>query len=213
MTEIEKKFSLLPISFYGLSWDCHRLNAKDTYPSLTTHLLPSTNHLCDEESFAKVAMGWNDEGIGLTLSINQPFKKSFFPDISKGDSVEIFIDTRDIKTSGFNTRFCHHFFFLPEPFEGQVAGEITHFRTEDSHELCDPQLLSCRSSLGAKSYTMSIFIPKECLHGYDCVQFDRLGFNYRLNRAGGKSQHFSVSTEEFPVEQQPALWSSVRLVK
>jgi len=213
MPEIEKKFSLLPISFYGLSWDCPHLKNKDLRPSFTTHLIPNTGHLCDEETFAKVAMGWREDGLTFNVLIGRPFKKTFFPEISKGDSLEIFIDTRDIKTSGFNTRFCHHFFFLPEPFEGLTAAEITHFRTEDKHELCDPKLLVCQPHLGQKNYSMNIFIPKECLHGYDYAQFDRLGFTYRLNRLGGKPQHFSVSSHEFPLEQQPSLWSSIKLVK
>lgn len=212
MSEIEKKFALLPISFYSLSYQCHHLKNKSVKPS-SSHLLPSTAHLCDEEAFAKVSMGWHEDGITFYFSIDSPIKKISFPEVSKGDSVEIFIDTRDIKTSGFNTRFCHHFFFLPEPFEGQSAGEITHFRTEDSHELCDPHLLSCQMVKGNKSYAMHIFIPKECLHGYDSLQFNRLGFNYRINRAGGKPQHFSVSSKEFPIEQQPSLWSSVSLIE
>jgi len=213
MSEIEKIFSLLPVSFFGLSIDCHHLSTKNSRPSLTQHLLPSTHQICNEETFAKVAMGWNEDGIGLTIAFEQPFKKSFFPEVNKGDSVEIFIDTRDVKTSGFNTRFCHHFFFLPEPFEGQSAGEMTHFRTEDSHELCDARLLGCQATFSPKNYSMNIFIPRECLHGYDRAQFDRLGFTYRINRLGGKSQHFSASSNEFSIEQQPSLWSSVRLVE
>jgi hypothetical protein len=123
------------------------------------------------------------------------------------------IDTRDVKTAGFNTRFCHHFFFLSEPVEGLVAGEITRFRTEDTHELCDPQDLKVISSRKKNSYTMNLFIPGSCLYGYDPDQFNRLGFTYRLNRAHGFPQHFSVVSEDYQIEQQPSLWSSLRLIK
>jgi hypothetical protein len=145
--------------------------------------------------------------------VSQAFQRVTYPDIARGDSVELFFDTRDVKTSGFNTRFCHHFFFLPEAVDGHQAGEITRFRTEDIHELCDPKELKVKSQLKSNSYQMQIFIPAHCLHGYDSEQFDRLGFTYRINRPDGPSQHFSVVTDDYQVEQQPSLWSSVRLVK
>ena len=60
---------------------------------------------------------------------------------------------------------------------------------------------------------LQIFIPAECLHGYDPEQFDRLGFSYRINRYALPPQHFSVVTKEYQIEQQPSLWSHMRLVK
>lgn len=207
----EYDFSLHPISFFGLSCNCLPLKDKDKAPSLTTHVLPNTGNLCHEFSFAKVAIGWHDEGLGFQILVNQAYTKSFFPEVQKGDSIELFIDTRDLKSAGFNTRFCHHFYFLPQVVDDHLAGEITHFRTEDSHPLCDPSLLFCQTKLASNNYTMKIFIPKECLHGYDQSQFDRLGFTYRINRVSGESQHFSVVSKEFPIDQQPSLWSSIKL--
>lgn len=60
---------------------------------------------------------------------------------------------------------------------------------------------------------MKIFIPSQCLYGYDPKQFDRLGFTYRINRAGGQPQHFSVISQEYQIDQQPSLWGSIKLVK
>lgn len=211
--EEENSFSLNPLSFFTLSWDCRRLKNKETFPSLTNDLLPSLHPLSSEYQFAKVAMGWHEEGIGLQVKVNQRFIKSVFPEVQKGDSVEIFIDTRDLKSAGFNTRFCHHFVFLPQAVESHLAAEVTHFRTEDSHSLCEPHLLKCQTKLEADGYNMKIFIPSECLHGYDRLQFDRIGFTYRINRASGEAQHFSVLSSEFPIDQQPSLWSSMRLVE
>jgi hypothetical protein len=58
---------------------------------------------------------------------------------------------------------------------------------------------------------MKIFIPSQALYGYDVKQFDRLGFTYRINRTGGKPQHFSVNSQDYQIEQQPSLWSSISL--
>lgn len=208
---------LTPINFFQISADCPYLPlTKEGFPHMTPKqaqymLLPDTSQLCAEESFAQVSLGWNQEGLEACVRVSYPFERAYYPDVFRGDSVELFIDTRDVKTSGFNTRFCHHFFFLAEAIEGHLAGEITRFRTEDAHPLCEPNDLKVKSFLKPSSHTLNIFIPSHCLYGYDPDQFDRLGFSYRINRADGFPQHFTVVSEDFPIEQQPSLWGSLKL--
>ena len=101
------------------------------------YLLADTSALCSEESFAEVAMGWHQQGLEIYVRIDEPFRQAHYPEVDRGDSIEVFVDTRDVKTASFNTRFCHHFFFLAEGIEGHFAGEMTRFRTEDVHPLCD----------------------------------------------------------------------------
>jgi hypothetical protein len=210
----EDGFSLTPINFFPIGVDCRHI--KSPFPQInekSAYLLPSTAELCDEKSFGKVYMGWNREGIELQVVVDQPVQECFYPDVSRGDGVELFFDTRDVKTSGYNTRFCHHFFFLPEAVDGHQAGELTRFRTEDVHELCDPNELKVKSKTSPRGYSLQIFIPSHCLYGYDPDQFARMGFTYRLNRYRDDPQHFSAVSEEYQIEQQPSLWSSVQLVK
>lgn len=207
-------FSLSPINFFQITADCHEL--KKDFPSLSKvkgeqYALPSTSALTNEETFATVFMGHSKNGIELFIVVEKPVTGCYYPDITKGDSVELFFDTRDVKTSGFNTKFCHHFFFLPEAVDGVMAGEITKFRTDDAHELCDPADLKLNVKKSSKGYSLEIFIPKQCLHGYDPDQFDKLGFTYRINREGDVPQHFSSITAEYQIEQQPSLWSSLKL--
>ena len=206
-----QSFSLNPVNFFALSCDCQHLAKREQAPSFAVHELPSTHTLTHEVSFAKVAMGWHEEGIALHIQVNRPASRSAYPASEQGDGIEFFFDTRDVKTSGFNTRFCHHFFFLPQAVEGVSKGEKTHFRTEDSHPLCDPQELECNVQLKKKDYSMKIFIPSHCLVGYDPKQFNRLGFTYRISRFGGAPQHFSVVSQEYQVDQQPSLWASLIL--
>lgn len=211
----EEFVPLTPINFFQISADCHYLKPA-AFPALTKqqakkYLLPDTSHLCSEESFAEVSLGWNEEGIEAFVKVNHPFKRAYYPEIDRGDSFELFIDTRDVKTSGFNTRFCHHFFFLAEGVEGHFCGEMTRFRTEDAHPLCDSNELKVKALMQSSGYTLNIFIPRHCLNGYDPDQFRRLGFAYRINQAEGFSQHFTVVTEDFPIEQQPSLWGSLKL--
>ncbi len=175
------------------------------------YLLPSTSRLCNEDSFTKVAMGWSKLGIEFAFQVDAFSIRCSYPNLASGDSIEIMIDTRDVKTSGYNTRFCHHFFFLPEAIDGVQAGEITRFRTEDTHELCDPKELHVKTQKHADGYLLKVFIPANCLHGYDPEQFNRLGFTYRINSSTYPPQHFSVLSSEFQIEQQPSLWSTLKL--
>lgn len=210
--------AITPINFFQIAFSCSYLPVKGAFPrlSLSTskkYLLPNTAALCNEKPFAQGAMGWNEEGLEFCFCVNKGLEEVFFPNITKGDSIELFIDTRNIKTSGFNTRFCHHFFFLPEAIEGRQAGEMTHFRTEDAHELCEGSELSVKTIVKKNEYTLHCHIPKQCLVGFDPQQFDRLGFAYRINRPYLESQHFCVVTADYRLEEQPSLWSQVRLIK
>lgn len=216
---------IAPINFFQIGADIHSLpsspkkrSAKEGHRYLidaqnfSHYQLPDTSAFCREHPFAKVAMGWCSEGLEFAVHADVSTIRCSYPNISSGDSIELMIDTRDVKTSGYNTRFCHHFFFLPEAIDGIQCGEITRFRTEDTHELCDPKTLELKMHKHASGYTLHLFIPGTSLHGYDPEQFKRLGLTYRINRAEGSSQHFSVLSEEFQIEQQPSLWGSATLV-
>lgn len=213
----ESGFSLAPIHFIQVRTRCPRL-PQHSFPSLETvkkiepYLLPDLTNFCGDDSFASVAMGWSPEGLEFQIAVQTAVERVFYPEVEKGDSIELFIDTRDVKTAGTNNRFCHHFFFLPESLEGRQAGEITKFRTEDKHDWCDPNELQVKVKKNAKGYIAKIFIPAQCLQGYDPEQCSSIGFTYRINRFGEIPQHYSVDSQDFPMEQQPALWSSITLV-
>lgn len=207
-----------PINFFPLSVDCHRLeNYSFPSPLSQRYLLPDTSPLCKEDSFATVKMGWSEEGVAIDLNVHSRMEQVVLPEIHLGDGIELFFDTRDRKSAGANTRFCHHFGFLPKEYRGSnaydglIASELTRFRTEDKHEHCPPQDLLVESTMTRSSYHMLIFIPSHCLHGFDPNQFDRMGFTYRMNRSG-KPQHFHIVSEEFSIDQHPAQWASLRLI-
>lgn len=206
-----------PINFFQINLELHFIET-EPFSSLGKRLyhekyrLPDLSSLCGDHSFSEVYLGWSQEGIALHTLVHEQFRRCSYPEVSKGDSVEVFIDTRDIKTSGFNTRYCHHFFCLPEEVENHQAGELTHFRTEDSHDWCKNEDLLVKATLYDESYSVTLFIPAHCLVGYEPAHFDRIGFAYRINRFLGEPQHFCVSSHEFQVEQQPSLWGSMKLM-
>lgn len=209
----ENFIPLRPIGFFQIGFSSPYIPFKNWEESIKKkqYQIPDTSLLCHQTPFANLHMGWNEEGLCFKIQVDQKPRHIYFPDIQQGDSIEIFIDTRDMKTSGYNTRFCHHFFVLPEAVEGHQLGERTHFRTEDKHPLCDPAELQLKLQNTKTGYLAYLFIPASCLHGYDPEQFSRLGFTYRINRYHDTPQCFSASSDEYPIEQQPSLWSSVQL--
>ena len=171
--------------------------------------LPDTSDLLGESSFADFSMKLTKEALKLKVDIRKPFEESLYPEYEKGDSLELFIDTRDLKTAGFMTRFCHQFLILPVEVQGITSREITRFRTEDVHPLCDPADLEVKAHFHSGRYSLEIEIPEHCLHGYDPASFSRLGFTYRVNRPEGNPQHFSLSSRLYNIVQHPSLWATI----
>lgn len=205
---------LKPLEFFTLEGE---LKYSKTPPSSKimrrSFMLPDTSDWLAEERYAEVALAWSEAGIFADVFVNKPFEEAAYPRFAEGDAVELFFDTRDLKTAGFATRFSHQFVFLPAPVQGISAQEISHFRTEDIHPLCDSSDLQVTVEIGKKDYEMQIFIPAHCLHGFDPSSFDRIGFTYRIHRYRGAPQHFALSSQHFSIEQHPRLWASFKCTK
>lgn len=198
---------ILPIDFFRVTLDLVPYGGA----LKKKHLLPHFEDLLYEVPFAVVKMGWDRKGLYFEFDVHKKVDECFFPNVRRGDSVELFIDTRDLKSASFNTRFCHHFVFLPKEVDGVMAEEVTRFRTDDKHELCAAEKLVVRLDYERKSYTMKILIPSECLEGYDPASFDRLGFAYRINRPHADPQHLTLSSDYIAIESEPSLWTSMEM--
>ncbi len=201
---LEDMPALAPLEFFSLEGEI---------PYSKPSLLPDTSAWLGEERFADVSMAWKENGLYLGVVVEKPFEEALYPRFFEGDAFELFLDTRDLKTAGFATRFCHQFVFLPQAVQGIQAQEITHFRADESHPYCDADMLQVSAEFEKNSYELQIHIPSQCLHGYDPASFDRIGLTYRIHRFKGKAQHFSLSSQHFSIEQHPRLWASFKLEK
>ena len=198
--------AILPSDFFHVESDLHYvLKKEEKKPLRKRYQLPDFGELVFENSFAGVFAGWNEEGLIFDFVIRKAY--------DEGDSVEIFVDTRDLKTAGFPTRFCHHFAICPKPIDGVSAMEVTTFRTEDRHDHCLPEKLFVAAEFSAKKYNMKIILPSDCLHGYDPSSFEKLGFAYRISRKNREPQHFALSSRYVHLEKQPSLWSTMVMRK
>jgi len=209
----EKFPPIAPIHFFRLNVDLkygkeitRRLFGKG-------YLLPDTSSFLGEEHFADVAWSWHEGGIEVQVQAHKKFEEAVYPKYEEGDAIELFIDTCDLKDAGFPTRFCHHFLILPQEVQGVRALELTRFRNEDSHPLCDAAEIKVEAEMSAREYTVHIHLPSEILHGYDPNGFDKLGLTYCIHRPKGESQHFAVSSKYVQVAQHPSLWATCKLVR
>lgn len=210
--QFERVESALPVDCFSLAVDISY--AKEMPKRGRLELLPDMSAFLGEEtSFADIGLAWNEEGLMADILFKKPFEESNFPHFQEGESVELFLDTRDLKTAGFMTRFCHHFVFLPHNEHGPLGYEISRFRSEDSHPLCNPEDLKVAVDMRRNEIAMKILIPAFSLHGYDPANFPRLGFTYRIHRKGGLPHHFACSSALFALDQHPRLWATLRLVR
>jgi len=173
------------------------------------NVLPKVDDYLGEEAFADVGMVFWPRGILLGIGVEKPFEDCFFPNVHKGDGVEIFIDTRGIENAQTMHKFCHHFVFLPKQKDGLIGVEVTRFRTEDKHDLCDPINLQVTTEFFKKGYEMQIVIPDSCLFGYDPIEYPKLRFAYRIHRTEGEPMHFPLSGKDYKLESVPSLWAIV----
>ena len=189
---------LVPSTFF-------QIKAKIYQSMKSKALLPDTSTLLGEEHFVDMALSWSLEGIKVSAKAHK--------DLVKGDCLELFFDTRDVKSANSITRFCHHFLIYPEKIDGVQAVEVTRFRNDDGHKLADPSLFSVLTTVRYSFYKMDIKICKDALHGYNPTECKRLGFYYRFIRKNGPPQHFAVSSVEFSIDKHPELWPSLELAK
>lgn len=198
---------LYPETFFSAAIKGYKAEKLGTTWSKRKFLLPDVSLLLSEEKFADLFFFWNEQGIGIVCEVQLSFTDCFYPKYQEGDCLEIFIDTRDLKNANVTHRFCHHFVFLPVEVQGVRAMEVTHFRSEDKHSLADPNFLLVDAEIGKKKYTISTFIMKEALFGYDPTAFSKLGFACRVRRTQAPPQHFPTTF----IEKYPSLWGTITL--
>lgn len=199
--------NLFPISFFDISVDIKHTKRESLD---RRYLLPNTAPYMEEERFSEVYFGWSEHFLSFRFDVSKKIEEVFYPDYRKGDSIEIFLDTRNLKSYGYITKFCHHFLVLPKG--GEPVVEVTKFRPDDMHNLADPTLFKSSVLPKRGSYVVELTVPSENLHGFDRSRFEKIGFTYRINRYGGESQHFSLSSLECKIEKLPAFWATANLV-
>jgi hypothetical protein len=190
--------------------------ANGPLPNLpASHQLPSLCEFDGTDEFAVWKLGWNEQGLVLTVDVAgklQPVRcDPFSPASSSG--VHMWIDTRCTQNVHRATRFCHRFSLLPTS-QGKkplaVAAPLGVSREQSPASRDVP--IRVASELRDDGYGMKAWIPAESLTGYDPEAHPRLGFYGVVLDAERGAQRLTVGSE-FPYESDPSLWQTLELVR
>lgn len=191
---------LYPIDFFHFSFAIPYSQSYDSLPSIAS----TASSLFSSSLY----LGWNENGILGKAEVSSPFHSSSFPSYTTGDCVELFLDMRDNKKAKVPSSFCHAFVLFPAAVDGVWGREVTRFRGEDTHPLCEPSALHVEAIHTPKSYTLLFFLPEEILQGYAPKEFPSMGFAYRIHRHKNTPLSFPFSSENFEPLQHPHIWAS-----
>jgi len=179
--------------------------------------IPDLTSLDGKEPFADLYMAWNGRGVFLAIHVWKAPGLEVEPRRPlRGDGLQVWIDTRDVRDAHRASRYCHHFYFLPTgggtTGKAPVGGQMRIRRARAQAKPCSPEQLGVAARVSRSGYRMEIHLPSEVLTGFDPEENDRLGFAYLL-RDRKLGRQFLTADEALPVSYDPSLWGTVELVK
>ncbi|MCH9652256.1 MAG: hypothetical protein K0U86_23010 [Planctomycetes bacterium] len=165
----------------------------------------------DQESgnWGKVKVAWNKNGLGIGLKVDQKQHPT-----TSTDTFQVWIDTRDTKTIHRANRYCHLFEFHPAgKSRGQNKATCTQHpihRAQADAPLCDLSKIQLWTKFQSTGYELDIWFPASVLNGFDPSLTPQLGLYYAISDSELGDQ-FMIVDHEFPFEQDPSLWATLRL--
>lgn len=171
----------------------------------------------ERKNFADVRVAWNEGGIGIQVEVRGK-DRAVQGDTRRprqSDGITVWIDTRDARTSHRASRYCHQFHLLATgggADQGPVLVQTKINRAQQDSPLAPEGAIPFRGRVRGSRYLLEAFFPAGVLHGFDPEQNRRLGFSYLVRDDELGEQALSVGLE-FPVAEDPSLWSVLELMK
>lgn len=178
--------------------------------------LPSLGELDQQSDFASLRLAWNDQGFGLSVSVEGKSRlpKCALSDLNTSDGIRVWFDTRNTQTVHRATRFCHHFVILPAGTGAKKTNPLVRSlpvqRAREETALPNWELVQAQSDVTSKGYWIDAWFPAEVFTGYDPSTIPRMGFHYLVRDSELGDQTLAVGSE-FPYESDPSLWQNVDL--
>lgn len=170
--------------------------------------------LSGKAGWASVRAAWNDGGLGFAFRVDRPEGVRFRVNQKVVPTVTLWVDTRDTRTVHRATRFCHKFEFKLTP-AGPRAFDVQVKQLDIPRALANAP----KASVGAirtwaealpKEWGLEAFLPADALAGFDPEANRRLGVFYQVTDPD-RGDHFAGVGREFPVGEDPSLWSTLTL--
>ncbi|MDX2038480.1 MAG: hypothetical protein SFX72_17675 [Isosphaeraceae bacterium] len=178
-------------------------------------LLPEFRPLEGEASWARARSAWNSRGLGLSFELTgkQGPISSDTTGAHTADHVQFWIDTRDAREIHRATRFCSR--FLASIRREKKGWGIELVRRPIARAIADAPETSLddvkrQVDLIAGGWRIELFLPAESIPGFDPETNRRLGFMYEVTDPDRGEQFLNLG-REFPIGEDPSLWSILEL--
>jgi hypothetical protein len=166
----------------------------------------------------EVRVAWNAHGLGISVEVHGK-RRAVAAHVGSpevGDGIDLWIDTRDTRDVHRATRFCHHFQLRLAPRAGGELGvrieNVAIHRAMGSPGSAVSARHHARAWPKVGGWLLEWFLPAEGLSGYDPEINRRLGICYEVRDAERGSAFLTVG-REFPIAEDPSLWSTLELVE
>jgi hypothetical protein len=215
---------LLPQSFwFRLAVPCQkveglpRVGSKRLLDLPESCRLPQTALLDGKVPWAKVLVAWNAAGLAVAVEAVGKLDGLASDDRPDGQyGVQVWVDTRDTRDVSRATRFCHRFDArLVKGLTKTGLGVEVHQRPI-ARAVADAPMgpsdsISARADRIKAGWRLEIFLAADVLNGFDPETNRRLGFAYQVSDPDRPGEFLGVG-REFPVGENPSLWSTLELV-
>jgi len=197
---------------------CNRYDSDEKAPVElpTSAKIPEFSSVEGEKPFAQLAASWCPEGMYFWLKVKGK-KQSLWcrkTQLLDSDGLQIWIDTRNTHNVHRATRFCHWFLFLPEGDGGDqkrpIATMLKINRAKEHSPCINRMPIGVKSGVFKNGYSLAVFIPGSTINGWDSNDHRSIGFNYIVMDRELGVQSLGVGLE-FPVAEDPSLWSTLQL--
>lgn len=183
--------------------------------------LMSSSDLGGQPDWVDVRSAWSPKGLAFVFDYKGPKKKE-----SGLVKLNIWIDTRNTRNVHRATRFCHQFRleFDPTIFIARKRGprETIAPGAEPSQIRINRALADAPIANRDNIYTdllanesggfrLALFLEAEAMNGFDVDVNRLLGLAYRIQAPGRDWQRLGPGLE-FPVTEDPSLWTVLELV-
>lgn len=182
----------------------------------------SSSDIAGHADFTDVRCAWSESGLALIFDTRAKAKQT--QGLVK---LNVWIDTRSSRTIHRATKFCHQFRLEFDPFvtigRKRALNETMAPGAEPSQIRINRALADAPVASRDAIYTdylidrnggfrLAIFLTDKALHGFDPEVNARLGLAYRLQIPAQELQRLGPGNE-FPVQEDPSLWTVLELVK
>lgn len=162
---------------------------------------------------ARVLLAWSSKGLSVGLDVHDskatvPDPKSFW----LGDVLELFVDTRDKKTTRQFEPGDHQFWLAPQVDSKRVYVGQWKRGTEISETKYDLPSVQSAVVRKADGYVMECLIPAAAMSGFQPTPGARLGLSLNLSVKGVRQdREVFWTTPKAESADQPATWGTVTL--